>query len=184
MSIFSETIAKAIGDYRKLLRRYLEQEDRLEKLRQLNLKDLNKGTDDLILYNKALEIIDDIKHNMDTPDQGYYGYSGLHEYSKYLQQYLDNYELDGMKVVHRAQHASKALIQAIQLAMLPDSRLDEAVEGKFEECSKLVAEFGSEEQKQLYRDNLERQTETNAPFYSKVLQGFEQLLFPRDAEAA
>lgn len=173
-SIFAETIAKAISDYRQLLRRYLPQSVRVTKLSELKLKDPTLYDSDLTLFKVAHAIIADIEENMKVPDQGYYSYSGILMFCDYLKEYLDNYEIDGDQVVHRAQKASKALLQAIQLAMLPENRLNETIVQKFQQCNETIAQYGSKEQRQLHKNNLERQKSTNETFYASILENFRK----------
>src|SRR3990167_5964239 len=110
MSIFSETMIKAVADYRLLLRRYLTQSERMAKLRALKLRDLSITDNDLTLYQAGKAIIEDIERNMAVPNQGYYSYSGISQFCQYLTEYLDNYHIENDQVVHRAQKASRALI--------------------------------------------------------------------------
>lgn len=175
-SIFFDTIAKAISDYRLLLRRYLSQAERQHKLAQLNLKDPSNFRNDLSLYKVARAIIADIEQNMKVPDQGYYSYSGIMMFAEYLKEFLDNYEVDGNEVVHRAQRASKALIQAIQLVNLPDNRLNETIAQKLAACNEVIASYGSQEQRLLHKHNLERQRQLNERFYSPILENYQEKL--------
>jgi hypothetical protein len=175
-SIFFDTIAKAISDYRLLLRRYLSQADRQHKLAELNLKDPGNFRNDLALYKTARAIIADIEQNMKIPEQGYYSYSGIAMFAEYLTEFLDNYEIDGNEVVHRAQRASKALIQAIQLVNLPENRLNQSIAEKLAACNEVIASYGSEEQRMLHQNNLERQRMLNESFYLPILENYQEKL--------
>lgn len=175
-TIFAQTIAKAISDYRLILRRYLSQAERISKLSQLRLKDSHIYDNDVSLYHAAKTIVEDIEQNMEIPDQGYYSYSGMLKYCEYLKEYLDNYEIENGKVIHRAQKASRALIEAIQLATLSDERLNENVAKDFEKCNQIIAECGSPEQRELHLNNLERREMHNESFYQPILQHFKALL--------
>lgn len=175
-SIFFETMGKAISDYRLLLRRYLPQAERQAKLIELNLKDPAHFKSEMGLYKLGLVIIEDIEKNMKTPNKGYYSYSGISMFAEYLKEFLGNYEVDGQNIVHRAQRASKALIQAIQLVSLPKDQLDEKIAQKLSDCSKIIATYGSKEQILLHRSNLERQRAQNEKFYSQILDGYRECL--------
>lgn len=184
-SIFSQTIAKAISTYRQMLRRYLPQAERVTRLNKLNLKDPHLYESDLALYRAAMSIVKDIEENMGVADQGYYSYSGIGTFCEYLKEYLSKYEIEGDTVIHRAQKASRALVQAIQLATLPENRLDENVKRKLRHCNEVIASFGSNEQHEIYINNLEKMLAYNEEFYSPILQNFkEQVVETSSPESA
>lgn len=174
MSIFSETVCRAIGDYRQLLRRYLPQSERVKKIAELNLKDPNLYKDDIALYHTAKAIIQDVADNLAVPEQGYYSYSGITKFCEYLKEYVDNYELEGGEVIHRAQKASRAMVKAIQLAALPQSRLNDEIAYQLSKCNKVIADYGSEEQHELYLENLERRVFVEEAFYKPLVDDFKR----------
>ncbi len=176
MSIFSETMVKAISDYRFLLRRYLSQADRMSKLQKLKLRDSDIYTSDLALYETGKAIIEDIKDNMAISNQSYYSYSGIQEFCNYLSEYLDNYHIEDDQVVHRAQKASRALITAIQLSALSRENLDESIAKQLFECNRTVVGFGSPEQCELQLQTLARQQPTNPGFYTRIIAHLESLM--------
>lgn len=185
MSIFSETMTKAIADYRFLLRRHLNQADRMTKLQQLHLRDLDIYESDLALYETGRAIIADIEQNMSvSTHQGYYSYSGIRQFSDYLKEYLDNYYIENNQVVHRAQKASRALLTAIQLTALPRKNLDDTVAKKLFACNKTVVTFGSPEQRELQLQTLERQQAMNPGFYTRIIAHLESLMLSSSSIAA
>ena len=184
MSIFSETMIKAIADYRFLLRRYLSQVERMTKLQKLKLRDSDTYESDLALYEAAKGIVTDIENNMETANQGYYSYSGIQEYCKFLSEYLENYHVENNQVVHRAQKASRALMTAIQLTSLPRERLNDSVTKQLFDCNKTVAGFGSHEQCELQLQTLARQQAENPAFYTDIIAHLELLISGRDSVAA
>lgn len=182
MSIFAETVTKAISDYRYLLRRHLNQVERMTRLQELHLKDSETYKTDLALYKAAKAIIADIEENMAMENPGYYAYSGIDQFAQYLKEYLDDYLVEGNQVVHRARKASRALLQAIQLSSLAKERLDEKAAKQFFECNKIVANFGSKEQYDLHIGMLERQQASNPGFYTRIIAHFESLRNSKMAE--
>jgi len=171
--LFAETIATSISDYRQLLRRYLKQAERVSKLAELNLKDPNIYNSEIALFHTAWAIVRDIEKNMEIPEQGYYSYSGIQHFCNYLKEFLSNYEIDGNQVVHRAQKASRAIIQVIQLTSGPTERLDVSISQRIEACNQVVADYGSEEQYELHRSTLTRQQTRNPAFFQPLLESFE-----------
>lgn len=175
MSIFSETMAKAISDYKLLLRRYLPQAERMAKLRQLKLRNIDIHENDLFFYEAGQAIVADLQENLANAKQGYYSYSGIQQFCDYLKTYLDHYHIDRNQVVHRTQKASRALVSAIQLTALPKDRLDEKVAAQLFDCNKAVACFGSAEQYELQMQLLVRQQTNNPGFYARVITHLESL---------
>ncbi len=84
MSIFSETMIKAISDYRLLLRKHLHQVERMMKLQKLNLRSSDIYESDLMLYETGKVIVADIEMNMAMSSSGYYSYSGIQQFCIYL----------------------------------------------------------------------------------------------------
>ncbi|EKD91696.1 MAG: hypothetical protein ACD_29C00438G0001, partial [uncultured bacterium] len=127
MSIFTETLIKAINDYRYFLRRHLEQAERMTRLQALNLRNRELYNNDIALYHTGQTIVADIEKNMLMQPAGYYAYSGIEQFCEYLKEYLSNYEIENNHLIHKAQKASRALIKAIQLAATPKDRLSEKI---------------------------------------------------------
>lgn len=178
-SIFTETIIRAINNYRQLLRKTLSQHERMSKLSELNLRDpeLYRNPNPVSLYNLAYKIVDDIKHNFKN-SRSYYAYDGPQEFARILENFLANYEIDNNTVTHRAQRASKALIRAIQL--MTSYEPDEELQTKLAECNRVIAEFGSDDQKELHKSTLmnilsERENQQYCSFYEVILKNFEGL---------
>ena len=184
MSIFTETMTKAISDYRFLLRRYLDQVERMTKLQKLNLRDADIYENDLSLYETGQAIIKDIETNMDSSCQGYYSYSGIGQFCTYLKEYLSNYHVENNQVMHRAQKASRALIKAIQLSALPRERLNDMVANQLCDCNKAVVIFGSQEQWALQMQTLARYQMQNPGFYTSIIAHLESLVSGKSSIAA
>lgn len=184
MSIFSETMTKAIGDYRTLLRRHLNQVERMTKLQKLNLRDVALYQSDMNLYEMGQAIIADMEENSASELKGYYSYSGIRQFCDYLKDYLANYHVENKQVVHRAQKASRALLQAIQLTTLPRERLDDSTVKQLFECNKTVVGFGSQEQCELQLQTLTRNQASNPGFYTRIIAHLESLMNSRCSEAA
>ncbi len=173
--IFIETIARAISDYRFLLRRHLKQAERRQKLAELNLKDPTIFDSAEKLYNIAWNIVNDIEGSVEMPT-GYYSYSGIVEFGKYLREYLESYFIENGRLVHSAQKASKVMIQAIQLMGLSEELFTADVADKLNRCNDIVVQYGSDEQKDMYETMLEQKLITHREFYTPIYDYFQQLL--------
>lgn len=172
MSMFKHTMTKAITDYRQILRRYLSSQERLEKIKQLRLKETSIFKSELLLFQVGEAIIEDIQQNVQVPNEGYYSYHGITKFCQYLKQYLSNYETDGHAVIHKAQKAADAMIKTIQFFSMSDDLLDELVTRELFECSEIIANCGSEDQRRLFRNALTRQCEYAPGFYGEILNHY------------
>lgn len=184
MSIFSDTMTHAISEYRLLLRRHLTQVERMTKLQKLKLRDEQLYDSDVTLFEAGRVIIADMETNEAAKPQGYYSYSGMHEFCTHLKKYMSNYEIENGKVVHRAQKASRAMLKAIQLMSLPRENLNDEVSQQLCDCNQMIVEFGSDEQCEFQLQALSKQQATHPGFYTRIIAHFESLLSSRCSEAA
>ena len=186
MSIFSKTMSKAISDYRFLLRRNLNQVNRLMKLQQLNLRNPDIYQTDVALFEVGQAILADIKKTLlnNNARNQLYAYSGIQQFSEYLENYLNNYEIENGRVVHRTQKASRALLKAIQLISLSKESLTDRIKQELYECNQVIVEYGSKEQQALQLQTLTRQEEANPGFFVNVLTHLETMMTGGDAVAA
>jgi len=185
MTIFSEIMKKAINVYRSMLRKYLPQAERVNKLHKLNLKNQQLYENEIALYHTGYSIISDINKNLNQSNSGYYSYSGVESFGEHLKNFLENYEIDGNGVIHRSQKASRALIQAIQLLTLSKDKLTFEVGNQLSRCNKVIAKYGSEEQQELHKTTLQnticKQQENNTSFYRSILSDFQQKMHELNA---
>jgi len=178
MSVFSETMKKAINIYRGMLRKYLPQAERITKLHELNLKNPQLYENEIALFHTGHTIISDIKKNLNQSANGYYSYSGVSSFGEHLKAFLKNYEIEGSSVVHRSQKASRAIIQSIQLLTLPKDKLTSEIASRLSRCNEIIVKYGSEEQQDLHKSTLQntirKQQQGNTSFYRAVLSNFQQ----------
>lgn len=174
-TIFKETISRAISDYRTLLRRHLAQHERVNKLAQLGLKQPDYDNE-VVLFRIAQRIVHDIETNIDTGSQSYYSYSGVSNFGTHLKKFLANYIIESNTVVNRAQKASRALLESIQLIGLPTTKMTTQVLDSINRNSMVIAFYGSEEQCELYRENLERYYRERGAFFGPLLRYFQEQL--------
>lgn len=172
--MFKQTMTKAITDYRQILRRYLSSKERIEKIKQLRLKDASIFKSELLLFQTGQAIIEDIKQNVQVPNEGYYSYHGITKFCRYLEQYLSNYEATEEGVVHKAQKAANAMIKVIQFFAMSDELLNDDVSEELRVCSQVIATCGSEDQRRLFRNSLVRQCEYAPGFYGDVLTYYDE----------
>ena len=186
MSLFAQTMTRAISDYRALLRRYLDQVARMTTLQRLRLRQAETYQSDLTLYNTGWAIIEDIENNLLTEitakENNYYSYSGIAQFCTYLKNYLNSYHLEGERVVHRAQQASRAQLSAIQL--IASEKQAEDVRKQLLEYNAIIVNSGSKAQRDLQQQALLEAQQQHPDFYTGILSHFESLLSERFSEAS
>lgn len=175
MSMFKQTMTKAITDYRQILRRYLSSHERTEKITQLRLKDSSIFKSETLLYHAGQAIIEDIEKNVQIPNEGYYSYHGITKFCQYLKQYLSNYEANGKAVIHKAQKAADAMIKVIQLFSMPDDTFNDQVSEELKINCQVIASCGSQDQRRLFRNSLVRQCEYAPGFFGDILKYYDEL---------
>jgi len=91
---------------------------------------------------------------------------------------LVNYEIDGERVVHRAQRASRAILEAIQIINgKPAHVLNNTIKEQVYNCHNIIVNYGNDKQLEVYRANLLK-LKPNAPlFYTDLLRNFDVLMF-------
>lgn len=182
--IFSKTMIIAIRKYRELLRKLIPQDERMQKLKQLGLKNDNLNDSAINLYNAGFAIVDDIESSFGSGEQGYYSYNGVKKFAEYLRGYLEQFEVLKENVVHKSQLASQSLVKAIQLLSMPSKEnLTIKMVTELSKCIRTIASFGTEQQKELLKRTLLKiidaeEYQDNEPadlsFYKSVLTDFEQ----------
>jgi hypothetical protein len=189
-NIFSRTMIEAIRKYRETLRKYLRQGERMQKLKQLGLKDENLNQSATSLYYTGYNIINDINQHFDSSQTGYYSYNGVKKFAEYLQAYLDQFEVIKDQVVHKSQLASQALVKSIQLLSMPSKEnLTIKVVTELSKCIRTIAAYGTEQQKELLERTLKKiiaiqedahtadeEIPADLAFYQSVLEDFQQHL--------
>jgi len=180
MSVFSETIIKALNGYKTILKKNLSSEEKTAKLNALGLKRKQlQQANDVVLYSTAQQVLKDIAQSTEFPDDNDKAsswYCGLHEFYKHLQDILATHYVSQNTVIHVTQQSSRALVNAIQLMSLADAALDKKVATRLDQCGQTVAKFGSKEQQQKLAHALKLHKERNVSFFLPLLCNFEKYL--------
>lgn len=178
MSVFSEIITKALNDYKSILKKDLSPEQRAARLSALGLRRRElKQSSTVVLYKKAKQVLKDIENTMASAgDEVPSWYCGLQAFYQHLQDILADYQVSEDTVVHITQESSRALINAIQLVSLTDSRLDSNIAKKLDQCGKIVAKFGSKQQQEKLVYVLKLHKERNTAFFMPLLYNLEKYL--------
>lgn len=158
MSIFSEHILKSLNDYKRLLRRYLSNNERDKAIINLGIKRKSlKFDNDVILFNKAHRVLSDIEYWSVQLNRTATEYSGIDEFYHYLKSYLNQYRIESNAIVHVNQKVSCALVQAIQIISLSKSEISDDDVSKLDDCIQTVAKLGTKDQRIMLAKALHNQ---------------------------
>ncbi|HVV68465.1 MAG TPA: hypothetical protein VHE99_05455 [Gammaproteobacteria bacterium] len=174
MHNFSQTAIKLLNDYKNILKKNLYSQEIDKKLAQAGL-DKRLPRRDSELYRLLVKVIKkaSLEENS-TPSR--LRYSGIDHFAQHMKSVLDNYRLENGRVIHAAQTASRAMIEAIQLIPLPEARLTESVAAKLDQCAQMIARYGVDEQKKIFMNSLKTHLPRQADFFTPLLNKFREYL--------
>lgn len=170
---FSQHAIKLLNEYKNLLRKHVDSDEISTRLTQLELEQLPEHESDLYrLIVTVIELEAEAHRNCASNLR----YSGLRTFREHLQDFIAIYRLEGDRVIHPGQTASRAAIQAIQLMGLEERRLDAAVVGQLDTCGQLIAKYGEEAQKMAFFSALKLQTQRCPRVFIPLLTKFRHYL--------
>jgi len=175
MSIFSEHVLKLLNDYKRLLRRYVTNTEREKTIINLGIKRKSlKFDNDVILYNKAHRVLQDIDYWREKLNRTATEYSGIDEFYEHLKNYLSQYRVEGNAIIHMTQKVSCALVQAIQIISLPASKLSDSSVLKLDDCIQTISKFGNKDQRIMLANalNKQRAQSLNTHLFTPALDSF------------
>ena len=174
MHNFSQIAIKLLTDYKNLLKKQLNPTESAKKLVQSGL-DKRFPRRDPELYRLLVKVIK--KANQDENNiPSRLRYSGIDHFIQHMKSVLDNYRLEDGQVIHGAQTASRAMIEAIQLIPLPESRLTESIAAKLDKCAKMIAIYGVDEQKKIFMNSIKTHLPRQTDFFLPLLNKFREHL--------
>lgn len=175
MSIFSEHVLKLLNNYKRLLRRYVSTSEREKIIINLGIKRKSlKFDNDVILYNKAHRVIKDIEYWTSKINRNAAEYSGIDEFYQHVKKYLSQYRVENGIIVHVNQKVSCALVQAIQMIPLLESKLSDKHVSKLDDCIQTVVKFGTHDQRVMLAKALSKQRKhpTQSSLFTPALDNF------------
>jgi hypothetical protein len=169
MATFSEIILPALNAYKAILRKKFTSGKAENKIKELKLKRVQlQSSSELALYRIANNIIIDCENYInDVTDDPVYHF-GMADFAEYLKNTLKEYAIEGNKVVHRKQEASRLILQVIQLISFPPEKFDFET---ISDCIEKIKTIGSPEQK----DNLKLALQKQSNMHPKLSSVFCRL---------
>jgi len=156
MHIFSGTLISLITEYKRLLRRYLPPEQRLQIIAELGIrrKYLHVASD-LDLYHKAHYVLKHAKTLSQQHVNRSNEHSGIDQFQQHLETLLADYHIQHGRVIHIKRHASRALLEVVQLMAMPEDKLTKPLQNKLSSAIKVIVQCGSPEQQQRVAQTVE-----------------------------
>ncbi len=181
MSTFTDTLLQAVSDYRQLLKRHLKPAQRKAKLQELGLDVNFVSFDEIALYKLGQKIAVDLNNSFGLGVQGYYTYSGVQRFNEYLSAYLNEFDIEEDRLVHRKQQVSRALLHVIQLVSMSGHQLNLNAHEKLSHCGRVIAAYGSSEEHQRFKATLDRVKELDHHIHSHLVREFESFFGPKSS---
>lgn len=176
MLTFSQVITKLLNQYKLICKKNLDNEAWIIKMDDLGLRRRQLRSDNEIsLYYKAQRVVAELDQRMGDSAVSCW-YSGIDEFHQHIKQQLSEYRIEQDKVVHTAQQASRALVEALQLINLPDAKRNQVIAKKLDQCGQIIAKYGSLEQQTMFGKTLRNFQQQDVNFFFPLQTKFEHYL--------
>ena len=175
MTVFSYIILKAINGYKAMLKRNLSATECVARMRKLGIKRAYiKSADEVELYEIGSKIIAEIEQNKSASkrEKSVNFYYGAEEFLLYLKNLLAEYIIEDGKIVNVGQKSSCALVNVIQLIGMAKEKLTDEVAEQIHRCARVIAKYGSKEQKRIFSKILNSNQPRHMSFFFRQLQNF------------
>lgn len=159
MSTFSVKIIKNLNEYKKILRAFLvlkEANARIHRLGLANKKML--CVKDVTLYKIANKTLDDLQIFIKGFDDSSQWRSRLQEFYECLQKDIQEFRVDGEKIINVQQEVSRLSLEIIQLLNSFSEKNDADIMQKIQTAMEKIQEYGAQEQYLKLKDMVEKKT--------------------------
>lgn len=169
---FAETILKVITEYKALLKRLMLSNNSSakfsEEMKKLGISRTHlRECDDLTLHALANNIIKDLEQHI-AKNKKFDGlYFGIEEFLNHLKKIMDDFIVDGDRVLHSAHKASCAVIDVIQFVSLPEYKFNADVVDKIHRNISIVTKYGTAEQAEILFQTIKKNEELISGFFQK-----------------
>lgn len=169
---FAEIILKVITEYKGLLKRLMVSNSTStrfsEEMKKLGISRSHlRECSDLTLHSIATTIIKDLE-TQTTKNKKFDGlYFGAEEFLNHLKKIMDDFIVDGDRVLHSAHKASCAVIDVIQYISLPEYKFTADVVENIHKSIAIVSKYGTAEQAKILLQAIKTNEELIANFFKK-----------------
>jgi hypothetical protein len=173
---------KLLKKYRLLLKKQLSKEDSKKVLEKLQLDQaLPKAEVSayVLLEQVACHLKAELAAVASNPR-----FSGSNQLLQDMQSLLAHYHLKKDKLLYAPHEASRAMLNAIQLMVLPGVKRTEKVATQLKSCAVKVASYGMPEQKAVFQTSLEKHVIADMQFFLPVFKEYHKSLECRPQDPA
>jgi hypothetical protein len=173
MTGFYYIILKAINSYKAILKKNFSTAEYAVRMRRLGIRHAYvKNVDEVKLYKIGLKIIAELEQNISVSkrEKSVNFYYGAEEFLSYLKNLLTEYTIEDSKVVNVRQKSSCALVSVIQLIGMAKEKLTDEVAEQIHHCTRIIAKYGSKEQKRIFSKILSGDRPQHMHFFFRQLQ--------------
>lgn len=169
---FAEVILKVITEYKGLLKRIMLSSNAStrfsEEMKKLGISRTHlRECSDLTLHSIASNIIKDLDTQINKGKKFDGLYCGAEEFLNHLRNILDDFIVDGDRVIHSAHKASCAVVDVIQFMSLPEYKFTADVVDTIHKNIFIVSKYGTSEQAKILLQTLKKNEELVANFFNK-----------------
>ena len=181
--MFQQIAQQLVIDFYVLLKRYVDNDERIRVKETLDYNPVNDDLCDQDLLKKLRFVYSYLHSKVETRPRGYYSYSGIDQYFRFLESFLRQYCIYSGRVYHRAQRLSGLILHIIQAIGVPKGEFTSAMALKLQAYCREVFLLGSEDHS-VQVSQLLRQSVQQHPLIKPVLDDFKSLSKTRDHVAA
>lgn len=175
MTVFKDRILQSFTEYRRMLKRYLEPEERSNRINQLGLNQNLSFVSDAALLKMAQNVAADMQGIFEAKPKNYYSYSGIEQFYQYLLDLLDQYTTLDDQVLHKEQRASSALIAAIQVYSQPMEKLSDKTIDSLKHICQVIFLCANQDQHKKFNELLLRLKAKDEKLFTDVFNYYSNL---------
>lgn len=177
MYAFAKIAIKLLNEYKAVLKKHLSRHEWTTSINHLGLRRKALRYDsEAILFVKAQNAKRDLAKRLSQYSNPPSWYSGLDEFYQYFKNALEEFQLNDGKVINAAAEGSRALIEAFQLMKMPNAKRDTNIALKIEQCSQIIAKYGTREQQFMFAKALRNYKHEDVNFFHPLIKTFEKHL--------
>jgi hypothetical protein len=149
MSTFSVKIIKILEEYKEILRSFMPLKVANARISCLGL--INKKmlcASDLVLYKIANKTMADLQDFIKKANTKLPSYPRLQNYYEDLQKAIQEFCVDGDRVINPQQETSRLALEVIQVLSLSPEKINSTLRARVDACMEKIHQYGSLEQYQ------------------------------------
>jgi len=158
--------------YKSLLKKQLPESASKKVLSKLQLHQ-RLPREEANLYHLMMDVIQHLQTEITTKAENA-RFSGTAQLLQDMQDFLQWYHVVEDRLVHASQEASRAMLHAIQLMVLPGASRTKKVAMQLKDYAMKVARYGKPEQKALFKNSLEKHAAEDASFFLPIMTKYQE----------